>query len=92
MRRTLLSSLLAGALALAGVTAHAQSQGVSKNEILVGSILDMSGPLASYGKAVRQGMLLRVEEINEQGGVHGRKLKLIVDANSGGQRQWDERR
>ena len=57
----------------------AQSQGVSKTEILVGSILDMSGPLASYGKAVRQGMLLRADEANEQGGVHGRKIKLVVE-------------
>jgi len=77
MKRLL--TLLAASLALAAGTALAQSQGVSKNEILVGSILDMSGPLASYGKAVRQGMLLRAEEANEQGGVHGRKVKLLVE-------------
>jgi branched-chain amino acid transport system substrate-binding protein len=66
-------------LALAAAPAGAQQQGVSKNEILVGSILDLSGPLASYGKATRQGMLLRIEEANEQGGVHGRKIKLVVE-------------
>jgi branched-chain amino acid transport system substrate-binding protein len=65
--------------ALVAAPVQAQSQGVSKNEILVGSILDMSGPLASYGKAVRQGMLLRAEEANEQGGIHGRKIKLLVE-------------
>ncbi len=72
-------SLIALSAALLAAPAQAQSQGVSKNEILVGSILDMSGPLASYGKAVRQGMLLRAEEANEQGGVHGRKVKLLVE-------------
>ncbi len=78
MKSTLLS-LITAAMALAAGMVHAQSQGVSKNEILVGSILDMSGPLASYGKAVRQGMLLRADEANEQGGVHGRKIKLVVE-------------
>jgi branched-chain amino acid transport system substrate-binding protein len=69
----------AAALCVASLASQAQSQGVSKNEILVGSIQDLSGPIAAFGKAVRQGMLLRVEEANEQGGIHGRKLKLIVE-------------
>ena len=57
----------------------AQSQGVTKDEILIGSIQDLSGPLAGFGKAVRLGMMLRVDEINEQGGIHGRKIKLVVE-------------
>jgi branched-chain amino acid transport system substrate-binding protein len=43
------------------------------------SIQDLSGPLAGFGKQVRLGMMLRVDEINEQGGVNGRKLKLLVE-------------
>ncbi len=54
-------------------------QGVSKTEILVGTIQDMSGPLASFGKQARNGMQLRIDELNEQGGVHGRKLKLLLE-------------
>jgi branched-chain amino acid transport system substrate-binding protein len=71
--------LAAAALALAAGIATAQSQGVSKNEIVIGSIQDLSGPLAGFGKQVRLGMMLRVDEINEQGGINGRKLKLIVE-------------
>jgi len=70
---------LAAALGLAAGLAQAQSQGVSKDEILVGSIQDLSGPIAAFGKATRQGMVLRVDEINEQGGINGRKIKLIVE-------------
>jgi branched-chain amino acid transport system substrate-binding protein len=69
--------VLAAALALPA--AWAQQQGVSKTEILIGTIQDMSGPLAGYGKQARNGMLLRVEELNEQGSVHGRKLKLLAE-------------
>ena len=54
-------------------------QGVSKSEILIGTIQDMSGPLASFGKQARFGMQLRIDELNEQGGVHGRKLKLLLE-------------
>jgi branched-chain amino acid transport system substrate-binding protein len=73
---SLIATLAASAFAL---PALAQTQGVSKTEIVVGTIQDLSGPLAGYGKHVRAGIQLRFDELNEQGGVHGRKLKLIVE-------------
>ncbi len=70
---------LAFALGTAG-TAQAQAQqGVTKDTITVGTIQDFSGPLAGWGKEVRQGMLLRLDEANEQGGVNGRKLELKLE-------------
>ncbi|MFM8767413.1 MAG: ABC transporter substrate-binding protein, partial [Rubrivivax sp.] len=68
------------ALAVASTLTWAQAtQGVSKNEVLLGSIQDLSGPIAGFGKQVRNGLLLAVDEVNEQGGVNGRKLKLVVE-------------
>jgi branched-chain amino acid transport system substrate-binding protein len=67
------------ALAALAPLAQAQTQGVSKTEIVVGSIQDLSGPIAGFGKQARFGMMLRVDEINEQGGINGRKVKLIVE-------------
>ena len=75
MKRT----AVALALALGTPLALAQGQGVGKDEIVIGSIQDLSGPLAGFGKQVRLGMMLRVDEINEQGGVNGRKMRLIVE-------------
>ena len=68
-------------LALSATAASAQNanQGVSKTEITLGSIQDLSGPIAGFGKQVRLGMMLRVDELNEQGGINGRKVKLIVE-------------
>jgi branched-chain amino acid transport system substrate-binding protein len=74
-----LAALFALLAVFAAPAGAADSQGVSKNEIVVGSIQDLSGPLAGFGKQVRLGMMLRVDEINEQGGVNGRKLKLLVE-------------
>ena len=72
-------AVLAAGCVLAGSPALAEQQGVTKTEILVGTIQDLSGPLAAYGKAARNGMLLRIDEINEQGGVNGRKLRLLAE-------------
>jgi branched-chain amino acid transport system substrate-binding protein len=78
MRHTLPTLLLAAA-SFAMPTATWAQQGVTKDQILIGSIQDLSGPLAGYGKQARAGMQLRIDEVNEQGGVHGRKLKLVVE-------------
>ena len=72
------TTLALATLALSSGVSMAQ-QGVSKTEITLGSIQDLSGPIAGFGKQSRLGMLLRVDEINEQGGINGRKLKIIVE-------------
>ncbi len=73
----------ASGIALAALTVSANvycaQQGVTDTEILLGSIQDLSGPLAGFGKQDRLGMMLAVDEINEQGGINGRKLRLIVE-------------
>lgn len=72
-------TLVAALLAAGSTAALAQTQGVSKDEIVLGSIQDLSGPIAGFGKQVRLGMMLRVDEVNEQGGINGRKIKLVVE-------------
>lgn len=67
-------------LALGAGGASAQANiGVSKTEITLGTLQDLSGPLAGYGKQIRNGMQMRVDEANELGGVHGRKIRLLVE-------------
>ena len=62
-------------------TAQAQTQGVSDTEILIGSHIDLSGPAAPGMPMLRNGMQLRIDEVNAAGGVHGRKIKLLVEDN-----------
>jgi len=66
------------ALAFAG-SAFAQTQGVSKNEIVIGSMQDLSGPIVAFSKQLVAGMNMRVDEQNALGGINGRKLKLVVE-------------
>ena len=79
MKHRMIPVLVALAMVCGGALAQNSNQGVSKTEITLGSIQDLSGPIAGFGKQVRQGMLLRVEEVNEQGGIHGRKIVLKVE-------------
>ena len=45
----------------------------------VGALLSLSGDCADVGELSRKGLELAVEEINEAGGIIGRKVNLIVE-------------
>ncbi len=77
-RRHIATLVAALAIVPVGVLAQA-TPGVTKSEIVIGSIQDLSGPLVSFGKPVRDGMVMRVDQANAAGGVLGRKIKLIVE-------------
>ena len=55
--------LTAAGVGAAGTAIAAEQMGVSKNEIVIGTIQDLSGPLAGFGKALRYGMQMRVDEV-----------------------------
>ena len=38
-----------------------------------------TGPLASFGEGMKNGALLKAEEINVQGGINGRKVEVILE-------------
>ena len=69
----------AAVLCLTAAGALAQSRGVSKGEILLGMHTDLSGPAATYGVSSSNGVRMRFDEVNAAGGIHGRKIKLIVE-------------
>ncbi|NLX63409.1 MAG: ABC transporter substrate-binding protein [Clostridiaceae bacterium] len=47
------------------------------NEIKIGINYELSGEVASYGKASVDGIELAIEEINAKGGIDGKKIKAI---------------
>ena len=55
----------------------------SSEPIKVGSMLDETGPLNIYGKAMSDATKLAISDINAKGGVNGRMLQLVsYDAQS----------
>ncbi|MFC1822235.1 ABC transporter substrate-binding protein [Thermodesulfobacteriota bacterium] len=64
---------------LFGASSAMAQMGVTDTEIKIGSILDLSGPAATAGVALRKGHKVLIDYVNSQGGVHGRKIKYIVE-------------
>lgn len=56
--------------------------GVTDKEIVIGSHQDLSGPIAGWGIQVKMGLEMRAREINEAGGIHGRKIRLVIEDNA----------
>jgi len=55
----------------------------NNNEIIIGLNADIVAASALSGLAIKRGMLLAISEINQQGGLLGKTLRLIVRDNSG---------
>jgi len=58
---------------------QAPTPGITDTEILIGNIQDLSGPMKELGAVLPAGSNLYFNYINEQGGVHGRQIKMIVE-------------
>jgi branched-chain amino acid transport system substrate-binding protein len=68
------------AVALAGVAlAQSENRGITKTEIVLGMHTDLSGPAATYGVSSSNAVKMRFDEVNEKGGIHGRKIRLVIE-------------
>lgn len=65
--------LLMTALVLPGTSLQAADE-----KIKVGSLMSMSGALASYGPPINNGVLLAAQHVNEAGGVLGKEIKIVT--------------
>jgi branched-chain amino acid transport system substrate-binding protein len=76
MKRWILAPGLAVAFAAGMVGDNAYAQG--KPDIRLGMVAGLSGPGASYGASIQQGLEMATKEINDAGGIDGRKITLDV--------------
>ena len=51
----------------------------SDDEIRLGALAALSGPVAPFGVEQANGIKLAVEQYNEKGGINGRKIKLLLE-------------
>ncbi|MBS1125324.1 MAG: ABC-type branched-chain amino acid transport system, periplasmic component [Nitrospirae bacterium] len=80
MNRNLVTLLpVALALILSMVTLPAFAEpGVTVNQVTIGMSTALSGPSAFLGTNFRAGVEAYLGKVNESGGVHGRKIKLVA--------------
>jgi branched-chain amino acid transport system substrate-binding protein len=79
-RRTVLAGA-AGLVAMPAVIgrAAAATRGVSDTEIVIGTMTDLSGVTAVQGVNNANAMRMAFDDANARGGVHGRKIKWVVE-------------
>src|SRR5215475_11590797 len=78
-KSTMAMGLAIAAVLLAAVGTSAQTRGVTPTEVVLGMHTDLSGVAATYGVSSSNAVKMRFDEINEAGGVNGRKIKVIVE-------------
>ena len=78
-----LAAALAATLLMGGVLAGCGGSGAdgNGNEIKVGANFEMTGNVANYGSASLEGLKLAVDEVNEAGGIDGKKITLVTADN-----------
>ncbi len=57
-----------------------------KQTIKVGFISDLSGRNSQLGTTARNGVLMAIDELNQRGGIKGRKLELLIRDHKGDQK------
>ena len=79
LRVQLVLAIFSLALLASVAMAAEPQQGVTDTEIMVGTITDLSGVTAVQGVNNANAVRLAFDELNEQGGVNGRKIRYIVE-------------
>lgn len=81
-----ITSLAAGAAIMSSIFAGCGGSGSSatqtkSDEILIGGNFEMTGGIANFGTQTTNGIKLAFKQINEAGGVNGKKIKFIIADN-----------
>ncbi|MFH1625815.1 MAG: ABC transporter substrate-binding protein [Pseudomonadota bacterium] len=56
-----------------------QVRGVTEDLVKIGGIIDLTGPVAGQTKLWAEAWKSYFKDLNEQGGIQGRKIKLIIE-------------
>lgn len=78
-RRTYLKTI--GGASVLGATSVAGCLGEESDDVLIGNTAAMSGPMSSYGPYVQAGLEFAAQQINDDGGVLGRDLRIETEDN-----------
>lgn len=80
-KRRMLTALggVATAFALTMPAVAQTAPGVTDTEIVIGLFAPLSGPLVAYGVDPLNAAKMLYDEVNANGGIHGRKIRLVIE-------------
>lgn len=66
---------------MSGCGGDKKNDAAAGDTIKVGASFELTGNVANYGKAILSGAKMAIDEVNEKGGVNGKKLTLVESDN-----------
>jgi branched-chain amino acid transport system substrate-binding protein len=83
LARRLCSAVIAALAFVTPASVARAEPGVTDAEIRIGMWTPLSGPVALLGQSARDAVRLWAKEVNEKGGIHGRKINFIFYDDAG---------
>lgn len=71
--------LVIAVIIIGGIWYASKKQSAEKEPIKIGIVAALSGSLSNYGMYIKNGVDIALEEINQAGGINGRKLEIIYE-------------
>lgn len=59
------------------------NEAVDRSTIKIGYFGDLTGPTFNFGKSAYNGMLMAASELNDAGGIHGRRIDIVIEDDKG---------
>ena len=78
MMKNVIVTIVFSLMVIPGAQDVLGDNGVTGSEIIVGQSCALSGPASALGTGMRAGLQAYFAEVNEAGGINGRKIKLIT--------------
>jgi branched-chain amino acid transport system substrate-binding protein len=78
-KKILVATLAVAMVASLFVGCSSKKDGDSAEVIKIGSIAPLTGKVATYGQSVKEGVQLAEKEINANGGINGKKVKVVFE-------------
>lgn len=73
-------SIIALVIIILLVRGVAMKKSTTSNEVIkIGAALGLTGESAEWGEVSKNGAMLAIDEINSKGGIHGKKLELVIE-------------
>ena len=64
-----------------------QSSVKKETRIKIGFFNDLSGPTFNFGQSAKNGVLMAVDEVNQEGGIQGRRIDVVIEDDQGSPEQ-----
>ena len=85
-----LIAIIVTTILLIGCSRQPNSNVRDRTPIKIGFFGDLSGPTFNFGQSAKNGMLMAADEINQAGGINGRRIDVVIDDDRGSPEQAAE--